>query len=162
MIAALPALICGALLIGATILESAFGVAPCELCLWQRWAHFAALLLALGALAEQDRRWLHIGLLGLCGAALLAGAGLAGFHIGVEQHWWAGTDQCGDPLSASGAAQSVEELKNRLMTAPVVRCDQVAWSLLGISLAGYNLLISLPLALGVLAAAVGLARARED
>ena len=161
MIAALPALICGALLIGATIFEFGLDVAPCELCTWQRWAHFAALMAALAALAEMGRPRVHAVLLGVCALALLAGAGIAGFHIGVEQHWWAGTDQCGDPLGAGGAAQSVGQLKARLMTAPVVRCDQVAWSLLGISLAGYNLLISLPLGLGMAVASVRRLLGRE-
>ncbi len=75
--------------------------------------------------------------------AFLVGAGLAAFHVGVEQHWWAGTAECGANF---GPAGSVEELRRRLLAQAVVRCDEVAWSLFGISMAGYNFLLSLALA----------------
>ena len=83
---------------------------------------------------------------------LLVGAGIAGFHVGVEQHWWAGTDGCGvDPL-ATGV--SVDALREQLLGEPVVPCDVVTWSFFGISMAGYNFMISLLLGLTALVVAM--------
>jgi disulfide bond formation protein DsbB len=70
---------------------------------------------------------------------MLIGAGIAGFHVGVEQQWWAGTAECG---GLTGQAKTVEELKAQLFATPVTRCDAVAWSLFGISMAGWNLIVS--------------------
>ena len=70
----------------------------------------------------------------------LTGAAVAGFHVGVEQHWWTGTAECGSTIDPN---LPIAELKARLMAQPVVRCDQVSWSLFGISLAGFNFLASL-------------------
>jgi disulfide bond formation protein DsbB len=86
----------------------------------------------------------------------MVGAGIAVFHVGVEQHWWAGTAACGSTLSAT----SVEALRAQILAAPVVRCDQPAWSLLGISMAGYNALISAALAVVALIGARRAFRAR--
>lgn len=142
-----PWLIAGsslALLAGAFAFQHLGGLAPCVLCIWQRWPHAVAAALAVvaGLLTLAGRRgpaptWLMIA----AGGVLLAGAGIAGFHVGVEQHWWEGTAECG----TTGTAASVAELKARLLETPVARCDEVAWSLLGISMAGWNLLLSLGL-----------------
>ena len=116
------------------------GLQPCVLCIYQRWPYVAAIVLATGALlfaGDRGRPWL----LGTAGAVFLVGAGIAFFHVGVEQHWWQGTASCGGGPSAD----TVEALKARLLAAPVVRCDEVAWSLFGISMAGYNVLLSLAL-----------------
>ena len=79
---------------------------------------------------------------GLRARRRLAGAGLAGFHVGVEQHWWAGLAACeGGP-----AGETVAELRERLLNAPPARCDEVAWPLLGLSMAAWNGLLSLGLA----------------
>jgi disulfide bond formation protein DsbB len=134
-----------ALLGGALAFQYLGGYAPCVLCHWQRYAHAVAVVFAAGALALPRATSL---LLVLSGLALLAGAGIAAFHIGVEQHWWQGTAACGSNL---GAASSIEELRARLLAQPIVRCDEVAWSLFGVSMAGYNFLASL--VLGVLAVA---------
>ncbi len=133
------------LLGGALAFQYLGGYAPCVLCHWQRYAHAAAIVLAGTALAVPGARPL---LLVAAALAELAGAGIAFFHIGVEQHWWQGTAECG---SAVGGAGSIEELRARLLAQPVVRCDEVAWSLFGLSMAGYNFLASL--ALGLLAVA---------
>jgi len=133
-----------ALLAGALAFQYLGGYAPCVLCHWQRYAHAAAIVLVAGALALPRAA---TPLAGAAGLALLAGAGIAFFHIGVEQHWWQGTSGCG---SAVGGATSIEELRARLLAQPVVRCDEVAWSLFGISMAGYNFIASL--GLGLLAA----------
>jgi disulfide bond formation protein DsbB len=136
----------GALLAGALLFEHLGGLRPCPLCYAQRWAHWAAAALAAGALAlglrgEAGREW-EAPLLGGAVAALLAGAGTAGFHVGVEAKWWPGLAFCGGldanaPLTLDGISAAL----GADLAAP--RCDEVAWSLLGISMAGYNGLISL-------------------
>jgi len=89
----------------------------------------------------------------ISGLVFLAGAGVAAFHVGVEQHWWEGLSTCGgvhnDP------SMSIEELKAKLFATPLVRCDDVAWSLFGISMAGYNLIASVILAVASAWAAQG-------
>lgn len=87
----------------------------------------------------------------LAGLVFLAGAGIAAFHVGVEQHWWQGLASCGGNLPQ---ARTVEELRAALLAQPVVRCDEVAWSLFGISMAGWNFLFSLGLAALSFAAAI--------
>lgn len=139
-----PALIAAsaAILLAALGFQYLGGLQPCVLCIWQRWPYVAAILLAAGAAALRRHPVGRL-LLGLAGLAFLAGAGIAAFHVGVELHWWAGTAECG---ADAAPAASVEELKRRLLAQPVVRCDEVAWSLLGLSMAGWNLLLSLGLA----------------
>lgn len=150
----------GLLLASAALLGGAFafqhlgGLAPCALCLWQRWPHAAVVALCLLALAFGPGRWTAV-LLALAAGALLAGAGIAAFHVGVEQHWWQGTAECG---SAFGPAGSIDELRARLLAQPVVRCDEVAWSLFGLSMAAYNLVLSVALAAAALWAAARLYR----
>lgn len=119
------------------------GVEPCILCIYQRWPYVAVAALAAAGLALDRRPAARAAIIGLCGVALLIGAGIAGFHVGVEQHWWAGTDGCGvDPLAAGN---SIDALRAQLLAEPVVPCDVVTWSLFGISMAGYNFVISLGL-----------------
>ena len=113
------------------------GLAPCELCYWQRYPYWGAIPLAiLGALLPG-----RAGALCLAGAALClaATAGIGGFHVGVEQHWWQGTTACG---SSQGPTASLEELRARLLAAPIVRCDAPAWTLGGLSMAAYNMSIA--------------------
>jgi disulfide bond formation protein DsbB len=138
-----------ALLAGALAFQYWGGLQPCVLCLWQRYAHvgvmgFAMLAFVLGRTPTGGL------LLIASGLAALAGAGIAGFHVGVEQHWWQGTSECGSTL---GPAATIDELRARLLAQPVVRCDEVAWSLFGISMAGYNFILSLALAAFAFAAA---------
>jgi disulfide bond formation protein DsbB len=114
------------------------GLAPCPLCLWQRWPHWAAAGLGLVALMAPVRPLAVLGAL-----VMLAGAGLAGYHVGIEQGWWAGPASCGAP---DIAGLSPEELLARIMAAPVVRCDETAWSFLGLSMPAWNGLASLGLA----------------
>ena len=133
----------------ALFFQYALGYAPCVLCIWQRWPYVGVMALAVLALLLRRRRGAVALLLGLSGLLLLAGAGVAVFHVGVEQHWWAGTAGCG----ATGSAGSLEELRAQVLAAPVVRCDEAAWSLFGVSMAGYNVLISLALSLFAFAAA---------
>jgi disulfide bond formation protein DsbB len=116
------------------------GLHPCILCLYQRWPYGVAIALALVALllGRGARGWV----VGLAGLAFLVGAGIAAFHVGVEQGWWQGTAQCGD----SGTPNSIEALRAQILAAPVVRCTDIAWQLGGISMAGFNVIASLILA----------------
>ncbi len=127
-----------ALLGGAYISEYGFGLYPCEMCWWQRYAHFAALALAVLALLLRNNRAL------VALAAVAIGiSGLIGlFHAGVEYGWWQGLTACtANPLASGGNPLDA------IMNAPMVRCDVAQWSLFGISLAGFNFLFSVGAAL---------------
>lgn len=139
-----------ALLGGAFAFQYLGGLAPCPLCHWQRYPHAAAIVLALGAFALPGRA--GIVLLALAALALLTTAGIGAFHVGVEQRWWAGLDTC---EAATGTVDPKKLLEDVRMGP---RCDEVAWSLLGISMAGYNALISGAAGLLGLVAAAKLAR----
>ncbi len=138
------------LLASATILGSAltsqfvFGLQPCALCIYQRWPYVATMLLGAAAFALRRHPGAVRGLLLLAALAFLTDTGIAAFHVGVEQGWWQGSSECTG--SGLNAAKTVDELRALLEKAPVVRCDEVSWSLFGISLAGFNFLASLTLA----------------
>ena len=118
------------------------GLQPCELCLWQRWPWLAAAVLGVAStLLPGSARVL----LALGAVALVVGAGIAGFHVGVEQGWWAGTSACGGAATPT----DIEALRRQLMAAPVVRCDAPALVVLGLSMAAWNGLVSLATALGL-------------
>ena len=118
------------------------GLQPCILCWYQRYPHAVAIVLLLAALMVGSASPVGRALVALSGIALVVGAGIGVFHVGVEQHWWVGTASCGTTASPAG---SVAELRERLLATSVVRCDEAQWTLLGISMAGYNALISLGL-----------------
>lgn len=121
------------LLGGAYVGEYAFGLYPCEMCWWQRWPHFAALALALLAFVASPRSlWIALAAL-----AIIASGLIGGFHAGVEYGWWEGVTKCASiPVANGGSAIDA------ILDTPLVRCDSAPWSLLGVSLAGYNFLIS--------------------
>jgi disulfide bond formation protein DsbB len=124
---------------GALISQYWGGLAPCELCLMQRWPWVAAIVIALIAImvgSESLLSWLALVLT----AVFAVGCALAFYHVGVERHWFAGPSTC---TGAATAADTVEALKARILGQMPVRCDEPAWSLWGISLAGWNLLASL-------------------
>ncbi len=127
-----------ALLVAAFAFQHLGGLAPCPLCLVQRWPHAAGIALGLALLVLPWR-----GLALLAALALAAGAGVAGWHVGIEQGWWAGPASCAAP---DVSQVSPEELLEQILAAPVVRCDEVAWSALGLSMAAWNGLASLGLA----------------
>ena len=115
---------------------------PCELCLYDRWPYYAAL--ALGAVALlAGRRRVSAAALALAALVFIAGAGLAFYHVGVEHHWFAGPSAC----TSGGPASSLEEFKRRLLAQQPVACDQPEWSLFGVTLAGFDLLVALALVL---------------
>ena len=123
--------------------EGIFGIAPCELCLWQRWPYWVAAGLALaGALLPRARRplfWLAL-------AAILVSGAIGGFHVGVEQGWWPSPlPGCQAPRSAGGA--TVDELMRSLAAAPSKPCDAPTYLIPGLplSMAAMNLLYALGL-----------------
>jgi disulfide bond formation protein DsbB len=138
-------LLAGAAVVGGALLfQYVGGVQPCELCLYQRWPYYGVIVLAVLALVAGDRR-VSLAILALAALAFLAGAALAFYHVGVEQHWFAGPSACS---GAQITGASVADLKAQLLARPPVRCDEVAWSLFGVSLAGWNLLASIALVVG--------------
>jgi disulfide bond formation protein DsbB len=130
------------LLAGAYLSEYGFGLYPCELCWWQRYAHFAAVALALVSyMAAPKRLWI-----GLAALAILASGSIAAFHAGVEYGWWQGFTTCSSPPNAAGG-----DPLEAIMNAPLIRCDVAQWTLAGVSLAGFNAVISTLSALAVFA-----------
>lgn len=138
----------------ALIGQYGFGLQPCVLCLWQRWGlGISAALAVPGLLAGGTVRRLSLAASGL---GYLATAGIAVFHTGVERHWWQGTAECHQPTLQS--AVTVDQLRETLMGTGLGSCDQIPWSLFGLSMANYNVLYSGALALLLLVAAVRLNR----
>ena len=136
-----------AILGGAYAFQYIGGLEPCSLCLYQRVPYWVAIGLGLAALVLARRRRLPGLVMGAIAVVFLVGAGLALYHVGVEQHLIAGPQACS---AAPGEATTIEELRAQLLARPVVRCDQVPWSLFGVSLAGYNAILSLALAAAAL------------
>ena len=126
-----------ALLVPAGLLGGALGsqylggLHPCEMCYWQRWPHAAAIGLAGAAFVMPVRARL---LTALAALAIAVSGAIGVFHAGVELGWWQGLTRC-----TAGGALSLDDLMN----VPLVRCDQVQWSWLGISMAGWNAIVSL-------------------
>jgi len=140
------AVVAGMTILGAYYFQYVLGLAPCPLCLDERIAYYAAvpmaLLIAVGARGHVRRSLLVAGLL-VVGLVMLAGAGLGAYHAGVEWKFWPGPEDCSGPIESFGRAS---DLLRQLNSVHVVRCDAAAWRFLGVSLAGYNVLISLVLA----------------
>ncbi|PZU09385.1 MAG: disulfide bond formation protein B [Sphingobium sp.] len=138
-----PALLLG----GAYASQYLGGLHPCEMCWWQRYPHMAAIPLALFAYAARSRPCWSMGFTGLAGLAVGISGLIGLFHAGVEYGWWEGLTTCSTtPAGGSGA-----DLLNQIMASPVTRCDVAPWHLFGISLAGYNGLLSSAVALAILA-----------
>jgi disulfide bond formation protein DsbB len=119
----------------ALLSQYGFGLHPCELCIWQRYPYGALIAVALLALA-----WPRFIKQALITSLLLwaTEAALAAYHVGVEQGWWASASGC----SANAASASLEALKAQIMGAPLVACDQPELVVLGLSMAGWNVLYS--------------------
>jgi len=140
------AVIAAATLAGAWFFQLVLDIRPCPLCLEQRYAYYLAvplgLLVAFAASKGASRPVLLAGL-ALLALAALANAWLGGYHAGVEWGFWQGPTDCTGPVGNLGSAGNLLE---RLDTVKVIRCDEVQWRFLGLSLAGYNVLISLLMA----------------
>ena len=134
-----------ALLLGALGFQYIGEMAPCKLCYWQRYPHAAAAGIGVLALIIPGAVLPYLGAL-----AALATSGVGAYHTGVERGWWEGPSTC---TSSGSAGLNTEELFEQIMTAPLVRCDEVAWQMLGLSMASWNTLIALGLALVWLRAA---------
>ena len=127
-----------ALLIAALGFQYIGGLAPCKMCLWQRYPHVAAVFVAALFFVFQYRPVAALG-----ATASLATAGIGFYHAGVELSWWEGPNSC---TSGAIGGMSTEDLINQIMAAPMVRCDEIPWALWGLSMAGWNALLSLALA----------------
>ncbi len=122
-------------LLASAYVFQALGFAPCQLCWWQRYPHMAAVAIGLVALT-----WRPTAPLAWAGAlAALATALIGIYHTGVEQKWWAGPDTC---TSGDLGGQNAQDLLNQIMAAPLVRCDEVVLSLMGVSIASWNAVAS--------------------
>ncbi len=150
--------ISAATLCGAWFFEYVLKLAPCPLCLEQRIPYHIiiplSLLLAIAALVHAPRKLVLVGFAAIVIAAC-CNIVLGTYHAGVEWHWWAGPTECSGPLTDLRTGGS---LLDQLHAVHVVRCDEAAWRFLGLSLAGYNVLISIALfylaGLGLMAARV--------
>jgi disulfide bond formation protein DsbB len=131
-------------ILAAVWIFQAFGYAPCELCLTQRYAFYAAIPLALlTALISRSAHGLARAGFGLMALVFAANAVLAAYHAGVEYHWWPGPTACTGGLTGS---LNVNDLVNTLNSIKVVRCDEVQLRIAGLSLAGWNVAASAVLA----------------
>ncbi|WP_336957991.1 disulfide bond formation protein B [Sphingobium aquiterrae] len=131
------------LLGGALVSQYGFGLYPCEMCMWQRWPHLVAIFFALDAIALRGRPPISALMVVLAALAIATSGAIGAFHAGVEYGWWEGLTTC----SSSPSGGSAQDVLNTILAAPLTRCDVAAWTLFGISLAGYNALFSLGAAL---------------
>ncbi len=140
------AAIAAATLAGAWFFQLVLDIRPCPLCLEQRYAYYLAIplgaLVALAAARGAPRAVLLAGL-AILALAALGNAALGAYHAGVEWGLWKGPTECTGPIGNFGSAA---DMLKRLDTVKVIRCDEVQWRFLGLSLAGYNVLISLLMA----------------
>ena len=138
-----------ATILGVWFFQYGLGYMPCPLCLEQRYAFYfgipLAVMVVLGESVGASRKVLLLALFALA-AGMVWNTGLSAFHAGVEWKWWAGPRDCSGPLESLGAGNLLRDLQS----IHVARCDEAAWRFLGLSLAGYDVLIS-----GALAAIAG-------
>ncbi|MEM7522302.1 MAG: disulfide bond formation protein B [Pseudomonadota bacterium] len=140
---AIAALLGPAAVLGAALISQYVGgLNPCPMCIWQRWPHAIAIALAALALLIGQGR-IGATALALGAAGLLVGAGIGAFHAGVELGYWEGPSTC---VGGEISGLSTSDLLNQIIEAPLVRCDEVAWSMLGVSMAGWNAILSILLA----------------
>ncbi|MBT8409811.1 MAG: disulfide bond formation protein B [Alphaproteobacteria bacterium] len=128
-----------AMMLGALGFQYIGEMPPCKLCYWQRYPHVAAIGVGLLALLSSAALLALAGLL-----STLTTAGIGMYHTGVERGWWEGPSTC---TSQDIGGLSTDELIDQIMSAPLVRCDEVPWSMLGLSMASWNAVASLGLAL---------------
>lgn len=121
-------------LIGGALYSQYYrGLFPCEMCMWQRWPHYAAIMLAALSFVTRPAR---DALVWLAALAIAVSGAIGAFHAGVEYGWWEGLTRCATNFGGGNALDAI-------MNAPLVRCDVAPWHFLGISLAGWNAILSL-------------------
>jgi disulfide bond formation protein DsbB len=111
------------------------GLYPCEMCMWQRWPHYAAIVVALLSFVAKPAR---VPLIWLAALLIAVSGAIGAFHAGVEYGWWEGLTRCATTFGAGGGSTL-----DSIMNAPLIRCDVAPWHFLGISLAGWNAIVSL-------------------
>jgi disulfide bond formation protein DsbB len=129
----LSVLVPAGLLAGAYGSQYLGGLHPCEMCYWQRWPHFAALGLGLASFALSGLPDRGRSLVWLAALAILVSGGIGAYHFGVELGYFEGLTSC---TSANGSLQDI-------LNSPLIRCDEVQYEFLGISIAGWNAILSL-------------------
>lgn len=134
------------LLAGALGSQYLGGLYPCEMCHWQRWGHYAALALAIASFAMRRTADCGRSFVWLAALGILASGMIGFYHAGVEAGWFQGFTQC----STTGGGGSADDMLKDILSAPLVRCDQIQWSFLGLSMAGWNAIISIGSALVIL------------
>jgi disulfide bond formation protein DsbB len=151
-----------ATILGAYYFQYVLGYPPCPLCLEQRVAYYVAIplsaMILLGLSVNSSRKVIALALFAI-GCAMLWNAGLATYHSGVEWGWWPGPQDCSGPIPNLGTGKSILD---QIKQTRVVRCDEAAWRFLGLSLAGYNVLISLALAAIALFGATAAWKSRNE
>lgn len=133
-----------ALLGGAYYFQYVVGLPPCDLCWWQRYPHMVAIAAGLIAFAAYSHGRVAMWFALIAVTALAVTAGIGVYHAGVEYHWWAGPQAC---TGAIPRGLSVDQLKKYLLGAKMIRCDEAAWKMWGVSMAGWNAILSGGLAL---------------
>ena len=126
-----------ALMIGALAFQHLGGMPPCKLCIWQRWPHVIAIAIGLLVLLVPNRLLMYLGALAAASTAVI---GI--YHSGVEWGFWEGPASCS---STGVSGLSTQELMDQIMAAPLVRCDEIPWQMLGLSMAGWNAVIAIGL-----------------
>jgi disulfide bond formation protein DsbB len=142
----LALLVPAALLAGALGSQYIGGLHPCEMCHWQRWPHYAAVALALVAFAMRGAPDRGRSMVWLAALAILTSGLIGVYHAGVELGIFEGLTQC----SSTGGGGSSADVLADIMAAPLIRCDQVQFTFLGISMAGWNAILSISAALVIL------------
>ena len=127
------------LLTGALLFQYIGNMSPCKMCYWQRYPHLLAIAFAILYVFTRTEILKPLGLI-----AVSISSAIGAYHVGVEKEWWKGPQSCS---SVSIDGLSIDDLLEQIMTAPLVRCDDIPWQLFGISMAGWNMIISLALAL---------------
>ena len=134
-----------ALMLGAFFFQYVLGMPPCKLCIWQRWPHVIAIAIGVAAVALGNR------MLAWLGALAAAATGAVGiYHTGVERGWWEGPTTC---TSSSPGNLSADQLFDQILNAPLIRCDEVVWSFLSLSMASWNAIIAFALVIVWISAA---------
>lgn len=140
--------IAGGLLLAALVMQFAFGLEPCTLCVYQRWPYLAAVVFGLIGARGTSPRWMLV----LCAVSFATTGGIAAYHSGVEQGWFTLAASCGGVSEAN----SIEELRAQLLANTGPACDVVTFAVLGLSLSSWNALVAGALTLLSLFAALSL------